>query len=176
MWGGPLCRRPGLCPPKRVNVSEDAVGGKQPEVPGPRTPLYPRAHRTRDTIDAHSRSAAGVSLFTSTRSDTTTNRVWVTTIRSPVGGTTPPTPAPSGRAVRCRHPDSQVAGSPSARRGRSPLRRGSGRQHPTNRVRTVNQHNPKAYKPIWGPKRPAHDPNTPRPPVCATPTYAPHVF
>ena len=60
LWGGPLCRRPGLCPPKRVNVSEDAVGGKQPEVPGPRTPLYPRAHRTRDTIDAHSRSAAGV--------------------------------------------------------------------------------------------------------------------
>ena len=108
----------------------DAVGGKQPEVPGPRTPLYPRAHRTRDTIDAHSRSAAGVSLFTSTRSDTTTNRVWVTTIRSPVGGTTPPTPAPSGRAVRCRHPDSQVAGSPQHAVVALPFRRGSGRQHP----------------------------------------------
>ena len=113
LWGGLLCRRRGLCPPKRVNVSEDAVGGKQPEVPGPRTPLYPRAHRTRDTIDAHSRSAAGVSLFTSTRSDTTRSGVWVTTIRPPVGGTTPPTPAPSGRAVRCHLAvDSQVAGSP----------------------------------------------------------------
>ena len=111
LWGGPLPSARAVSTEAGQRVG-DAVGGKQPEVPGPRTPLYPRAHRTRDTIDAHFRSAAGVSLFTSTRSDTTRSRVWVTTIRSPVVETTPPTPAPSGRAVRCRHPDSQVAGSP----------------------------------------------------------------
>ena len=54
----------------------------------------------RDTINHHSRSAAGVSLPTSTRSDTTKSRYWVTTIRSPAVETTPPTRAPSGRVVR----------------------------------------------------------------------------
>ena len=69
---------------------------------GPGTPFYPRAPRMRDTIDHHSRSAAGVSLSTSTRSGTSKSRYWVTTIRSPVVETTPPTRAPSGRVVRCR--------------------------------------------------------------------------
>ena len=42
----------------------------------------------RDIIDHHCRSAAGVSLSTSTRSDTTKSRYWVTTIGSPVVETT----------------------------------------------------------------------------------------
>ena len=75
--------------------------GKRPEVPGPGTLLYPRARRMRDAIN-HSRSAAGVSLPTSTRSDTSKSRYWVTTIRLPVVETTPPTRAPSGRVLRCR--------------------------------------------------------------------------
>ena len=77
-------------------------GEKQPEAPRPGTLLYPRARRMRDTDDDHSRSAAGMSLPTSTHSDTTKSRYWVTTTRSPVVETTPPTQAPSGRDVRCR--------------------------------------------------------------------------
>ena len=75
--------------------------GDGPEVPGPRTLLYPRARRMRDIIDHHSRSAAGVSLSTSTRSDTTKSRYWVTTIRLPVVETTPTDPSPQPPAEGC---------------------------------------------------------------------------
>ena len=54
----------------------------------------------RDTINHHSRPATGMSLPTSTHSDTTKSRHWVTTTRLPVVETTPPTQAPSGRVVR----------------------------------------------------------------------------
>ena len=106
---GSRCRRPAEAPESFSEVGSTAVGGEGPLCGGkrargsrgPGTLLYPRAPRMRDIIDHHSRSAAGVSLSTSTRSDTTKSRYWVTTIRSPVVETTPPTPAPSGRVVRC---------------------------------------------------------------------------
>ena len=88
--------------------------GDGPEVPGPRTLLYPRARRMRDIIDHHSRSAAGVSLSTSTRSDTTKSRYWVTTIRLPVVETTPTDPSPQRKGAPLPPPgDSHGTGFPS---------------------------------------------------------------
>ncbi len=49
--------------------------GDGPEVPGPRTLLYPRARRMRDIIDHHSRSAASVSLSTSTPAEALTEHL-----------------------------------------------------------------------------------------------------
>ena len=118
---GNRCRRP-VEPPESLSEGREYAsrwegplrGEKQPEAPRPRTPLYPRAHRMRDTINHHSRPATGMSLPTSTRSDTSKSRYWVTTTRSPVVETTPPTQAPSGGMSAVDRQHSQVTGPQQA--------------------------------------------------------------
>ena len=120
-------------------------GEKQPEAPRPTTPLYPRAHRMRDTINHHSRPAAGMSLPTSTHSDTTKSRYWVTTTRPPVVETTPPTQAPSGRVLRCRSSTQSGNRAPASRGSCGPachrpaalsrmIRQGTARRSPDRRL------------------------------------------
>ena len=105
--------------------------GKQPEVPGAGTPFYPRARRMRDTIDDHSRSAVGVSLSTSTRSDTSKSRYWVTTIRSPSSRPHHRHEPPAEGFLSYRHPGrtAKVTGSLSTPWRRDPSR-GFWRKHP----------------------------------------------
>ena len=91
----------------------------------------------RDIIDHHSRSAAGVSLSTSTRSDTTKSRYWMTT-RLPVVETTPTDPSPPAEGCSAADSGKQRGNrfSQHAVGGLSP-RGGSGREHPKTQLSTL---------------------------------------
>ena len=93
--------------------------GDGPEVPGPRTLLYPRARRMRDIIDHHSRSAASVSLSTSTPAEALTEHLDSSNkalLQRPLepGETTPTDPSPQRKGAPLPPPgDSHGTGFPS---------------------------------------------------------------